>query len=92
MTKRELNLDRVRMAKRFLAEKGVKVYQKDIAAVEKHGFPMPSEDGTLFEHREAWLVVMKDGKRYEILRETVDENGDFSLASARFKVQYIRES
>ena len=88
----ELTMDRIRIAKRLLAEKGIKVFQKDVKKVEKHGFPIPSDDGELFEHREIWLVVMKSGKRYEILRETVDENGKFSTGSAKYVVQGIRES
>ena len=63
----ELTMDRIRIAKMLLAEKGIKVFQKDIKKVEKHGFPIPSDDGELFDHREIWLVVMKSGKRYEIL-------------------------
>lgn len=86
------NIERIRIAKNLLAEKEIKVYQKDIARVECHGFPIPSEDGTIFEHREVWLVEMKNGKKYEILRETVDANGEFSIGSARFKVQKVRES
>lgn len=88
----ELTMDRIRIAKRLLAEKGIKVFQKDIKKVEKHGFPIPSDDGELFDHREIWLVVMKSGKRYEILRETVDENGKFSTGSAKYVVQGVRES
>lgn len=88
----ELTMDRIRIAKMLLAEKGIKVFQKDIKKVEKHGFPIPSDDGELFDHREIWLVVMKSGKRYEILRETVDENGKFSTGSAKYVVQDVRES
>ena len=88
----ELTMDRIRIAKMLLAEKGIKVFQKDIEKVEKHGFPIPSDDGELFDHREIWLVEMKSGKRYEILRETVDENGKFSTGSAKYVVQDVRES
>lgn len=88
----ELTMDRIRIAKRLLAEKDIKVFQKDIKKVEKHGFPIPSDDGELFDHREIWLVEMKSGKRYEILRETVDENGKFSTGSAKLVVQGARES
>lgn len=88
----ELTMDRIRIAKRLLAEKGIKVFQKDIKKVEKHGFPIPSDDGELFDHREIWLVEMKSGKSYEILRETVDENGKFSTGSAKYVVQGIKES
>ena len=88
----ELTMDRIRIAKMLLAEKDIKVFQKDIKKVEKHGFPIPSDDGELFDHREIWLVVMKSGKRYEILRETVDENGKFSTGSAKLVVQGVRES
>ena len=88
----ELTMDRIRIAKMLLAEKDIKVFQKDIEKVEKHGFPIPSDDGELFDHREIWLVVMKSGKRYEILRETVDENGKFSTGSAKYVVQGVRES
>ena len=88
----ELTMDRIRIAKMLLAEKDIKVFQKDIKKVEKHGFPIPSDDGELFDHREIWLVEMKSGKRYEILRETVDENGKFSTGSAKYVVQDVRES
>ena len=88
----ELTMDRIRIAKRLLDEKGIKVFQKDIKKVKKHGFPIPSDDGKLFDHREIWLVEMKSGKRYEILRETVDENGKFSTGSAKYVVQGVRES
>ena len=88
----KLTMDRIRIAKMLLAEKGIKVFQKDIKKVEKHGFPIPSDDGELFDHREIWLVEMKSGKRYEILRETVDENGKFSTGSAKLVVQGVRES
>ena len=88
----ELTMDRIRIAKMLLAEKDIKVFQKDIKKVEKHGFPIPSDDGELFDHREIWLVEMKSGKRYEILRETVDENGKFSTGSAKLVVQGVRES
>ena len=88
----ELTMDRIRIAKMLLAEKGIKAFQKDIKKVEKHGFPIPSDDGELFDHREIWLVEMKSGKRYEILRETVDENGKFSTGSAKLVVQSVRES
>lgn len=88
----ELTMDRIRIAKMLLAEKDIKVFQKDIKKVEKHGFPIPSDDRELFDHREIWLVEMKSGKRYEILRETVDENGKFSTGSAKLVVQGVRES
>ena len=88
----ELTMDRIRIAKMLLAEKGIKVFQKDNKKVEKHGFPIPSDDGELFDHREIWLVEMKSGKRYENLRETVDENGKFSTGSAKYVVQGVRES
>ena len=88
----KLTMDRIRIAKMLLAEKDIKVFQKDIKKVEKHGFPIPSDDGELFDHREIWLVEMKSGKRYEILRETVDENGKFSTGSAKLVVQGVRES
>lgn len=86
------NIERIRIAKNLLAEKDIKVYQKDIARVERHGFAIPSEDGTLFDHREIWIVEMKNGKKFEILRETVDANGKFSTGSALFKVQEVREA
>lgn len=83
MTNKELKIDRIRMVKRFLAEKGIRVLQKDIADVERHAFPIPSDDGEFFEHREIYVVILKNGDKYAIMRETVDENGNFSTASAR---------
>ena len=91
MNNSELKLDRIRMVKRFLAENGINVYQKDIATVERHGFPIRSDDGGIFDHREIYLVVMKDGKKYEILRETVDAENKFSTGSARMITREIRE-
>ena len=81
------------MQRCLLAEKETfKVFQKDIKKVEKHGFPIPSDDGELFDHREIWLVEMKSGKDTRFLRETVDENGKFSTGSAKYVVQGVRES
>ena len=91
MTNAELRKDRIRMAKRFFAEKGIKVFQKDIAAVERHGFEIPSQDGELFEHREIYFVLMKNGKKFAIMRETVDAFGEFSTASAKMITKEIRE-
>ena len=87
----EIKMNRIRMAKRFLEEKGIKVYQKDIKNVVRHGFSIASPDGEMFDHREMYLVEMKDGKKYEILRETVNENGAFSLESGRYVVKDVRE-
>lgn len=91
MTNAELRKARIRMAKRFFAEKGINVFQKDIAAVERHGFEIPSQDGELFEHREIYIVKMKNGKTYAIMRETVDASGEFSTASAKMITRDIRE-
>ena len=91
MTNAELRKDRIRMAKRFFAEKDIKVFQKDIAAVERRGFEIPSQDGELFEHREIYIVTMKNGKTYAIKRETVNAFGEFSTASGKFKTTDIME-
>lgn len=90
MTNRELKLDRIRMVKRFFAEKGIRVMQKDIADVERHAFPIPSDDGELFEHREIYVVTLKNGDKYAIMRETVDELGNFSTGSAKMVTREIK--
>lgn len=84
-----MNTENKRLAKRYLADKGIKVFQKDIANVTVkeagrvfhhigHGL------GEYFNHRDIYTVDMKDGTKFEFMRETVDENGEYSTNSARF--------
>lgn len=86
-----MKIDDIRMAKRVLEDGGVKVFQKNIKSVIIHKFNMESPDGEIFPHRQIYMIEMKDGKVYEALRETVDKDGNFSLASARFKTQSVVE-
>lgn len=86
-----------KMAKSILADEGIKVFQKDIKKVTIH--PVTVINHTVgegltdrFAHREIILVEMKDGKRYEILRETVDKDGNFSSDSARFITREVKEA
>lgn len=86
-----------KMAKSILADEGIKVFQKDIKKVTIH--PVTVIDHTVgegltdrFAHREIILVEMKDGKKYEILRETVDKEGKFSTNSAKFTTKEVREA
>ena len=86
-----------KMAKSILADEGIKVFQKDIKTVTIH--PVTVIDHTVgegltdrFAHREIILVEMKDGKKYEILRETVDKEGNFSTNSAKFTTKEVREA
>ena len=86
-----------KMAKNILADAGIKVYQKDIKKVNIHHVGVVEHEvgeglkPDYFSHRDIILVEMQDGKRYEILRETVDENGNFSTDSAKFVVRDLKE-
>ena len=86
-----MKIEKIRMAKRVLADGGVNVYQKDIKDVIEHKFNMESPDGEVFPHRYIYRIEMKNGTIYEVLRETVDKNGKFSLESARFKTQSVTQ-
>lgn len=86
-----------KMAKSILADAGIKVYQKDIKKVDIHHVGVVEHEvgeglkPDYFSHRDIILVEMQDGKRYEILRETVDENGDFSTMSAKMVTKEVKE-
>lgn len=80
-----------RIAKIVLANGGVKVFQKDIKNVIVHHINMESEDGEIFPHRIIYRVEMNNGVIYEAIQETVDNNGNFSLGSAKFITREIRE-
>lgn len=45
----------------------------------------------IMSHREIINIKMQDGTRYEVLRETVDHDGNFSTVSAKWAVKDIRE-
>ena len=87
-----------KMAKSILADAGIKVYQKDIKKVDVHHVSVVEHkvgEGLApdyFSHRDIVLVEMKDGKRYEVLRETVDEDGNFSTESAKFVTKEVRST
>lgn len=91
MNNAEIKMDRIRMAKRFFQENGMKVFQKDIYSVTPHFFNIQSDDGHPFDHRIIYSILMKNGDRFEILRETVDANGEFSTGSARMITREIRK-
>ena len=42
-------------------------------------------------HRIIYRVYTKDGKTFELLKETVDKNGDFSTNSARYMLKGCKE-
>lgn len=86
----ELEKDRAEMCQRFLAEKDINVSLKDIARVIRHAFPIASPDGEYYDHREIYLVELQNGERYEIMRETVNESGAFSLDSAKMITRTVR--
>ena len=87
-----------RYAKAILKEGGVSIHQKDVANVTTHevsvvehqiaGGALPPD---MYSHRDIVLVEMKDGTAYEVLRETVDENGNFSTVSARKITREVRK-
>lgn len=87
-----------KMAKSILADEGIKVFQKDIKDVKIHPVTVIDHkvgeglENDRFAHREIILVEMNDGKRYEILRETVDKEGKFSTNSAKFVTKEVREA
>ena len=86
-----------KMAKSILADAGIKVYQKDIEKVDIHHVGVVEHkvgeglEPDYFSHRDIILVEMADGKRYEILRETVDAEGNFSTMSAKMITKEVRE-
>lgn len=84
-----------KLAKTYLADKGIKIFQKDIASVIVkemgivfhrigHGL------GEYFNHRDVYTVRMKDGTVFEFIRETVDEDGNYSTNSAKFVTRDVR--
>lgn len=85
-----------RMAKNLLAEQGIKIFIKDIKTVEIHPVTVVSHNvgeglaPDRFSHRDIVVVLMKDGTGYQILRETVDKDGNFSTNSARFITREVR--
>lgn len=84
-----MNNENKRLVKRYLADKGIKILQKDIKAVtvKEAGrvfHRITQGNGEYFNHRDIYTVDMKDGTRFEFMRETVDENGEYSTNSAMF--------
>lgn len=78
-----------RLAKAYLADKGIKIFQKDIEAVTvkeagKVFHHIGNGLGEYFNHRDIYTVIMKDGTVFEFMRETADEFGNYSTNSARF--------
>lgn len=85
-----------RMAKSLLAEQGIKVFIKDIKTVEIHPVTVVNHNvgeglaPDRFSHRDVIAVIMQDGTGYQILRETVDKDGNFSTNSARFVTKEVK--
>ena len=85
-----------KIAKSILADAGIKVYQKDIERVDIHHVGVVEHEvgeghkPDHFSHRDIILVEMQSGKRYEILRETVDAEGNFSTNSAKMITREVR--
>lgn len=73
--------------KNFLTEKSINVLVKDMKKIERYDMPPFKE----IHHRIIFKVYMKDGTTYEILRESVDKNGDFSIDSAKFITREVRK-
>lgn len=83
MTNEELK----RKAKVVLENGGVKVFQKDMDEVIVHKLQVRD----YIPHREIVYVRMKDGTTYEALQETVDQEGNFSLGSAKYITKEVRK-
>lgn len=79
-----------KMAKSILAGEGIKVFQKDIKRVDIKNVTVIDHDGDRFPHRQIVMVEMNDGTRYDILRETVDKDGNFSTMSAKMVTREVR--
>lgn len=84
-----------RLAKAYLADKGIKIFQKDIASVivKETGIVFHSIGhglGEYFNHRDVYTVRMKDGTVFEFIRETVDGDGNYSTNSAKFVTRDIK--
>lgn len=85
-----MKFENKRIAKNLLAAEGITVLIKDMKSA---GFQcllyVPHKGDYDFCHRELILVEMKNGTTYQILRETVDKNGNFSDRSAKFETREI---
>ena len=85
-----------KFAKIILGEQGIKVLQKDIKRVTIHYLNYIShENGEGIEpdvipHRNITLITMNDGTQYEVLRESVDKDGNFSTESVVFETKEIK--
>lgn len=79
-----------KMAKLILTDEGIKVFQKDIKKVDIKNVTVIDHDGDRFPHRQIVMVEMNDGTRYDIFRETVDKNGNFSTMSAKMVTREVR--
>lgn len=79
-----------KMAKLILADEGINVFQKDIKRVDIKNVTVVEHDSDPFPHRQILIVLMNDGTRYDILRETVDKDGNFSTLSAKMVTREVR--
>lgn len=80
----------------MMKEGGVEVLCKDIKKATLHEVTVVEHElagGTLppdyFNHRELVKVEMNDGSSFEILRETVDADGNFSTVSAKMVTKEV---
>lgn len=84
-------------AKAVLKRGGINVFKKDIKSCEIHymaNVKHKTGDGLeddVMSHREIINIEMNDGTGYEVLRETVDHDGNFSTVSAKWIVKDIRK-
>lgn len=77
----------MKMAKKALADAGIKVFQKDMKDVTIHKLNISD----YVAHRRIYRVEMLNGKVYEAIQETVDADDHFSLDSARYITREARE-
>lgn len=87
-----------RYGKTILEEMGINVAERDIKSVSTHAVTIIEHEisnGTLppdlYSHRDIVLIEMKDGTKYEALRETVDKDGNFSTDSAKRITREVRK-
>lgn len=82
-----------RLVRLYLADEGVKIFQKDIKNIEVNPLDIVRHREGIFEgyfyHKDLYRVEMRDGTVYEFTRETVDENGNYSTNSAYFATRKL---
>lgn len=73
--------------KSLLTAAGYTVQISNIKSVERYEMPPFKE----INHRIIFKIETKDNRKFELLLETVDKNGDFSINSARYALRGIKE-